>query len=261
MNERPGINIGEKSMGSIHAPGQHYVYQRIHVLKGKALHLSDHLRIVSRAFEQIYGYDPKLDEREMGASIVRYMQILRPPAHTGSTVMLCIAPQGDDDRDIAVEYERPLLEAGYSHSPLRPRAAAYEYSIPFPALPTNFQIEARSLFDTLALRQHGATRSIRRNGDHLLSCGDAPLFAIRGHTLLTPPPGEGAMNGVERELVIAAAPKAHLTTREEPILHPELKSYDELFFADASGITSLSECDGAKFMSLVAPRLAAALKS
>ncbi len=68
------------------------------------------------------------------------------------------------------------------------------------------------------------------------------------------------MNSVERELVIEAASAARLSVREEPISHPELKSFDELFFADAAGITSLSECDGAKFMSLATPRLAAALK-
>ncbi len=94
----------------------------------------------------------------------------------------------------------------------------------------------------------------------MLSCGDSPLFAIRGRVLFTAPLTEGAMDGVEREMVIDAAAKARLTVREEPILHPDLKSFDELFCADAAGLTSLSECDGAQFMTLIATRLAAAME-
>ncbi len=137
---------------------------------------------------------------------------------------------------------------------------SYEYSIPFGGFPTGFHLAARELFDTLALRQHGATRSVRRRGDLLLTCGDAPLFAIRGRVLFTAPLTEGAMDSVEREMVIDAAAKARLSVREEPILHPDLKNFDELFLADAAGITSLAECDGARFMSLIAPRLADAMQ-
>jgi hypothetical protein len=171
-------------------------------------------------------------------------------------VLLRLVPQEQP----TAEFERRLLTAGYAHSALRPRAVTYDYSIPFPAFPTSFQLLAQSHFDSLALAEHGATRSVRREGESLLACGDAPLFAIRGKVLLTPALTDGAMDSVERRLVLEAAPEAHFTLREEPILHSELKSLDELFFADARGITSLSDCDGAKFMSLSAPRLAAALR-
>lgn len=247
---------------------QHFVYQRIHTLRGKAFHLAEHLRIAARAFEHIYGYAPGLDQRAIAARIAACIGARRTPAHTAATVILRLAPQdtslrvteGCEAIQMEIEFERGLLEAGYTHSALRPRAVTYEYSIPFPAFPTSFQIGAQALFDSLALSGHGATRSVRRRGQSLLSCGDAPVFGIRGRVLFTPPLTGGAIESVERELVIEAAPEARLSVREEPILHSELKSFDELFFADAAGITSLSECDGAKFMSLTAPRLAAELK-
>lgn len=240
--------------------GKHFVYQRVHTLGSKVLHLDGHLRIAARAFEHIYGSRPDLDERGIAAGIAGYMRMLRSPERVGNTVMLYFVPTEDGGFEILREYERPLLETGYALSPLRPRAVTFEYSIPFGAFPTNFALDARALFDTLALRRHSATRSVRREGDSLLACGDAPIFGIRGRVLVTPPLTEGAMDSVERGLVLTAAAKSRLSVREEPILHPELKSFDELFFADASGITSLSECDGAKFMSLAAPRLAAAMK-
>lgn len=240
---------------------KHFVYQRIHTLNGKALHLADHLRIAAHAFEQIYGSRPELDERDIAARIAENLRLNRTPAHTGVTVLLRLVPvEEGGGYDLAIEYERFLLEAGYFHSALRPKAVTFEYSIPFYGFPTGFQLSARALFDALALSRHGATRSVRREGDRLLSCGDAPLFAIRGRVLFTPPLNEGAMDSVERGLVIEAAAKSRLFVREEQIIHPELKSFDELFFADAAGITSLAECDCAKFMSLAAPRIASAMQ-
>jgi branched-subunit amino acid aminotransferase/4-amino-4-deoxychorismate lyase len=134
----------------------------------------------------------------------------------------------------------------------------YEYSLPFGGLPTNFRIEAAALFDLLAggaLGGRGMARAVQCEGDRLLTCGDATLFAIRGRVLFTPSVADGGLESVERGLVMEAATKARLIVREEPILHSALKDYDELFFADATGITSLAECDGAKFMSIIAPKI------
>jgi hypothetical protein len=241
-------------------PMTHFVYQRIHVLGGAALRLTDHLRVAARACEHIYGGRPELDDREVASRIAGVLGPGHPGSGpgTGATVILRLV--WNDGYEAEVEFERGLLEAGYSLSPLRPRTVSYEYSIPFSGFPTGFHLSARDLFDTLALRQHGATRSVRRHGDRLISCGDAPLFGIRGRVLFTAPLTEGAMDGVEREMVISAAGQCRMNVREEPILHGDLKSFDELFFADAAGITSISECDGAKFMSLFVERLVERLK-
>ncbi len=238
----------------------HFVYQRIHTLGGKALRLAEHLQIAARAFEHIYGSRPELDERETAAGITALLKTLHLPKGTSATVMLYLVPREDGGCEIKAEYERGLLDAGYAHSPLRPQAATFEYSIPYSGFPTGFQLSARALFDDLALRKHGAARSVRREGDRLISCGDAPLFAVRGRVLFTLPLTEGAMESVEMLIAAAERVKPRLAVREEPILHSELKSYDELFLADAAGITSISECDGAKFMSLAAARLAGAMQ-
>lgn len=241
-------------------PAKHFVYQRIHALQGKVLHLADHLTIGVRAYEQIYGIRPGVDEKTLAAHIAEALRMRHSPVRTGTTMMLYFYEAGDGNHTLSVEYERQLLDAGYALSALRPKAATCEYSIPFGGFPTNFQIEAQALFDTLVFRQHGATRSVRREGDRLLSCGDAALFAIRGRVLFTAPLMDGAVDSVERRLVFDAAAKSRLSVREEPVLHSELKNFDELFFADAAGITSLAECDGAKFMSIVTARLAGELK-
>jgi hypothetical protein len=239
---------------------RHFVYQRLNVLGGKALHLAEHLALAAGAFERIYGFAPGLDEREIAARVASLVHARHSPARTSATVLLRLTPEEGGGCDIAVEFERGLLEAGYAHSALRPRGVTYEYSIPYSGLPTNFQIESAALFDFLsngAIGGRGLARSVRCEGDRLLACGDAALMAIRGRALITPPVGEGGVESVERRLAMEAAGRLRspLEVREEPIFYPELKDYDELFFVDAAGITSFAECDGAKFMSIIAPRM------
>ena len=263
---------------------EHFVYQRIHTLAGKSLHLDAHLDLAARAFQHIYGGPrPEFDEASIAKQITELLRTNRSPAKRSATVILRFATHdnndtsqstslrgaaGDEAIRVTLAYERLLLDVGYSLSPMRPKAVSYEYDIPFGGFPTGLQLSAAALFDTLALSHHGATRSVRRDGDRLLSCGDAPLFGIRGKTLFTAPLTEGAVDSIERRMIIAAVTNNHekmqkplrLDFLEEAVPHSELTDFDELFFADAAGITSLSECDGAKFMSLLAPRLVAAMK-
>lgn len=237
----------------------HYVYQRIHTLGGRPMHLAEHLDFAARAFRYIYGTQPLFDEKAVADDIAGLLGANRYPPRGSTTVLLCFFPHGENF-DMMAMCERPLLEKDYSVSSLRPKAVSYEYSIPYSAFPTGFQLSAARLYDTLALG-HGATRSVRRTGDRLISCGGSPLFGIKGKTLFTTPLTEGAVDSLERRMVISAAGKMKMDFLEEAIPHYELKDFDELFYADAAGITSLSECDGAKFMSLFVSRLITGMKN
>ncbi len=232
----------------------HYVYQRVHTLAGETLHLSQHLDIAGRTFRYIYGTHPGLDEKTVARHIAELLRANRYPARGSATVLFCLFPHESGGHDLMIMCERPLIDTGYAVSSLRPQAVSYEYDIPYSAFPTGFQLSAARMHDMLAL-EHGATRSVRRRGNLLVSCGDAPLFGIRRKTLFTASLTAGAVDSVERRLVIAAAAKARMDFLEEAVPHSELKDFDELFYADAAGITSLAECDGAKFMSLLVSRL------
>jgi len=237
---------------------RHYVFQRVHAVGGAAWHLPEHLELAARAFAHIYGHAVRPDIGRAEGLIAGCARTHHPSGRGGCTIILRFVPDdGDAGWRLDAEYERPLLEEGYAHSALRPRAESFEYRLPFGALPTSFQLSARELFDMLALGRYGATRSVRREGDRLVSCGESPIVAIRGRELVVP---EGTVESVEAALAMAAAPEARLTVSRRPILRSELRRYDELMTVDAAGVTSLAECDGAKFMSLAAPRIAAAMR-
>ncbi len=249
----------------------HFVYQRVHVLDGRILHREEHLRLAERALKAIYGIDSGLDISDFIPDL---------PQRGSAVVILRFRPGGPSE----VELQRVLLHRGYAHSPLRPRGVTFSYGVPYAGFPTGFQLAATEFFDYLA-EQHsgfeedrqpvapagdgpnahrerrassassGSVKSIRRVDNFLISVGDAPLFGIRGRQLFTASIDDGAMESVERQAVIANIVRTNLKLTEKPILHSELKSFDELFYADAAGITSLAECDGAKFTALVAQKL------
>jgi branched-subunit amino acid aminotransferase/4-amino-4-deoxychorismate lyase len=122
----------------------------------------------------------------------------------------------------------------------------------------SFGLSAARFYEGLAI-EHGATKSIRAQGEELLECGTSPLFGVRGRTLISAPLTAGVIESVERELMVEAARRSRLDFKEDAILRSDLMNFDELFYADAAGITSIAECDGIKFMSLLVNRIIANL--
>jgi hypothetical protein len=232
----------------------HYIYQRVQFHNGIVPHLTDHLAIVERTFWNIYRTRSTFDAK----AITHAVATLAHRNHyqtegAGLTLLLCFFPNVEGT-DLLIFCERPLIEVGYTVSSLRPVATVNHYRLPYEGFPVSFGLSAARFYEGLAA-EAGATKSIRAEGEKLIECGTAPLFGIRGRTLFTAPLTEGAIESVERELVIEAAERAKLCFVEEAILHSDLVRFDELFYADAAGITSLSECGGAKFMSLLVGRI------
>lgn len=232
----------------------HYIYQRVQYCGGQVLNLAEHLAVVRRVFWNIHRTQPEFDQTAIAADIASLVRENRYPEGVAVVVMLCFFPEGEGARRL-IMCERPLIEKGYTVSSLRPSAVTHQYKMPYEGFPTNFLLSAARFYDSAAL-EFGATKSVRYEGGALLGCGDAPLFGIRGKTLFTAPLTDGAAESVERQLVISAARRLGLDFLEEAIPHGDLVMFDELFYADAAGITSLGECDGIKFMSLIVNRLA-----
>jgi hypothetical protein len=228
----------------------HYVYQRVQFHDGVVPHLTEYLAIVERTFWNIYRTRPTLDPEAITHAIATLARRNRYRSEgAGLLLVLCFFPTGEG-ADLLIVCERPLIEVGYTVSSLRPVATVNQYKLPYEGFPVSFALSAARFYEGLAV-ETGATKSIRAEGDELIECGTAPLFGIRGRTLFTAPLTSGAVDSVERTLVIEAAARAKLAFEQEAILRSHLTDFDELFYADAAGITSLSECDGAKFMSLL----------
>ena len=97
--------------------------------------------------------------------------------------------------------------------------------------------------------QHAARCAILCDGDGVVRrADDAPLFAVFDGVIYASP----AAADVERTLVIAAARRAGI-----PLVQPGV--FDELFAFDCEGVCSIASCGEARYLSLTAERIAAAL--
>jgi branched-chain amino acid aminotransferase len=101
----------------------------------------------------------------------------------------------------------------------------------------------------LALREaraRGADDALLLNTAERLACATAAnLFILQMNTLATPPPGEGALAGITRALVLESAGRLGLQAVEEPLLVAELATAEEVFLSSAlQGLLPVIAVDG-----------------
>lgn len=229
------------------------LYQTIHVARGRARNVAAHIALLDAASRTLFGRRYMPGTERLTARIEALAATERYPRSVSGFVRLELAPDGREQLLAA----GISLYDGYALRSLMPEAATVRYELPLTDAPTTLREAAVALADLEAARR-GATKAVRCSTDGmLLTADDAPLFALRGHTLLAAP----APASVEGALLREAARRTGLTLRDEPFGCGDLRRLDELFYVDHRGVTSLSHCDGIPFMSLTAERLAGALEA
>ena len=223
-----------------------YLYQTVHLARGRARNAEAHAARLDAASRELFGrgYAPA----RLAARIETLSAAERYPAGVSGFVRIELDPDGT---------ERLLpagvsLYDGYALRSLQPEAVTLRYDLPLTEAPTSAREAAAQLARRMAERA-GADVAVRCDREGILrEADDAPLFAVAGHTVLAAP----GTQSVERELTVRAVRAAGLELREEPFGCGELPRIDELFFADHRGITALARCDGQPLMSLIAERIA-----
>lgn len=229
-----------------------YLYQTVHVARGRALHVTEHAAVLDAASREWFGrpYTPVV-----GALAAR-IEALTAAEHypTGVSGFVRI--------ELTEEGQERLLPAGvslydgYAYRSLQPAAATVFYDLPFSEAPTSVR-EAASAWARRIAERNGAEVAIRCDSEGFFrDAADAPLFAVTERTVLAAPGPES----VERAITREAVRKAGLTFREELFGSADLRRIDELFFTDHRGITSLSRCNGQPLMTFLAERIAGALE-
>ena len=94
----------------------------------------------------------------------------------------------------------------------------------------------------------------------ILSAGTAPLFAVVDHTIFTTPLVYGAPDTVERQLTLDAIVREGIDVREDIVSVGALDRYDELFYADYRGLTSIEQIESTNYMSLAVDRIVRSMR-
>ena len=230
------------------------LYQTVHILGGRSLHLPAHLAVLDRWSRELFGRPAGLRQQPLARQI-EALAAQTAPADCDLSQFVRIVVPASGDPAFRLESAGISLYRGYDLRSLMPDAVTLQYDMPFPEAPTSAREAAAGLARQQA-RLHGASVAVRCDGDGIVRTADnAPLFAVRGKTAFVSP----AEACVEQELGLRAVEAAGLELEERPVMRDELPRFDELFYVDHRGVTALAHCDGHPCMAILAERVAQSL--
>lgn len=229
-----------------------YLYQIVHIARGRALHVDEHAALLDAASREWFDrrFTPSVSvlkrQIELRAEAEFY------PTEVSGFIRIELRPDGE----VQLLPAGISLYDGYGYRSVQPSAVTLRYDLPLTEAPTSAR-EAATLLARRAAERQGAGAVIRCDaGGTFREADGAPLFAIVGRTVIEAP---GAAS-VERSITRQAVVRAGLELRSEPFGLDDLNRLEELFFTDHRGITSLSHCNGLPLMTFLAERIAAALE-
>ncbi len=227
-----------------------YLYQRLRAIDYRPLHTAAHLRLLRDGARRLYGRDTELPAGRIADEIGALLRANGYPAG-GATVTLRLYADGGH----ALTADGVSLYREYALRSLRPAAAVvpcdgYRFEWPTSARRETVrwaQLEAERLGARCAIicDRDGVVRRV----------DDAPLFAVHDNVIYASPD----VPDVERMLVAEAALRAGIPLVDQPVGAEQFVSFDELFAFDCEGVRASSSCGDARYLSLMAVRIADAL--
>lgn len=238
------INWGELPLNIDEMFSTNFLYQKIHTIEHRALHLATHIKIVRDSYKKLYDRDIELSEEPLSSEIERLLDKNR--YHVGSVqVVLYLLPPADGGEPTRIlSCEKQLLYMGYTlwHSAMK--AVVQSYNVSLPQHQTAASLSAHTYNRRHATLQ-GADVGITANSDgEITSVGEFPIFAVDDKTIYTPSLEDGAADCVERRMGLKAALVTDRKVVEQPILLEQLREFDEMFFITTQGVYSIGLYSG-----------------
>lgn len=174
------------------------------------------------------------------------------PPLKGDFVRLELYPDGT----VRTVGEGGSLYGGYALRALRPVAVPVRYEPVGGDWPTSERLECEA-WATLQAQQQGGHVALRVAGNRLRLCDGAPLLALTGKQIYSPPLPPSIEAGQARKL----AAWAGLEWVEQDISLDRLPLFDELCYFDHRGLSSISACDGNVYTDILTQRMAGYLKN
>jgi len=237
-----------------------YIYQQIHTLGHRPLHLAAHLEIAERSYQKLYGGDPALNEETVYGEIEETLAANRYP-HISNLVTLYLFPPAKPEGTPVrlVVCTEPMLYKGYVLWHTRPRAVLRAYDYLGAGHSTALaRISHRHVANDV--RNEGFDVAVRSLQGWLMDAEGWPLFAVRNGRAFTTPLSAGATDSVPRRIGYRLCEMAGVECEGEEVAAAELSLYDELFYVTPQGIVSLLSCNEHLLYNLATLRIAAVME-
>ena len=121
-----------------------YLYQTVHILGGRSLHLTAHLAVLDRWSRELFGRPAGFRQQ----SLTRQIEALAAqtaPADCDLSQFVRIVVPASGDPAFRLESAGISLYRGYDLRSLMPDAVTLQYDIPFPEAPTSAREAAAGL--------------------------------------------------------------------------------------------------------------------
>jgi branched-chain amino acid aminotransferase len=169
--------------------------------------------IVTRGVGDL-GVDPRRCERPTVIIIVTDIQVYPPPLYAAGIRVITAATRQ------------------VSHEALDPRVKSLNY--------------LKNVLAKIDAARAGAEEAIMLNQDGFIAeCSADNLFVVRGSTLLTPSPQDGALEGITRGAILSLAAEAGVDAREARLTRFDVHTASECFLTGTGAeVMPVVEVDG-----------------
>ena len=113
-----------------------YLYQTVHILGGRSLHLTAHLAVLDRWSRELFGRPAGFRQQPLARQI-EALAAQTAPADCDLSQFVRIVVPASGDPAFRLESAGISLYRGYDLRSLMPDAATLQYDMPFPEAPTS----------------------------------------------------------------------------------------------------------------------------
>lgn len=229
-----------------------FVQQRIHTLGGVAYNLEQHIDVLRRGSEELFGFATVCTERDAQRIIGRLVELSR----VGGTLSVPVVMRLDAEGRLSFEVEKPTFGCGGYLRAKRDVGVAYLMNQPMIETETQASVALDKMADCAVLHL-GGDRAIwvDANGN-LISRPWQPIFVYYKQCWFTPRRYASVEYGVISRAIEAAG--CRLVVHDIP--ESALDVVDEMFTADIMGMSSFSSVKNNRLLSSITNRIASKME-
>ena len=232
-----------------------YLYQRIHTLEHRPLHIAAHTELIRNSYQALYGLTPDLDEEMLRRETTLTLKENHYPEVSNLITLYLFPPRNGKPGPRMISGTKTLVYPGYTLWHSRLKAITLPYDYPFPEHETALSRITHTFATEYAVRT-GAEVALTENREGIVTgAGENPLFAVCDNTVIITPVESGAAESVLRRLGIVLCRETGLTVQEMAITGDLLRRCDELFSLTPQGVVSLSEWNGRRGFNIAAEKI------
>lgn len=229
-----------------------YVMQRIHTLEGVAYNIDQHIDIIRRESEQLFGFASVIGSGDAQRIIRRLVELSR----VSSSLSVPVVMRLDSSASLSFEVEQPSYGRGAYLRARRDVGVCLEMYPPTSVAQTSMSMAVDALADAQVYHLGGLTTiwvDVNRN---LISRPWLPIFVYYKGAWFTPQ----EHRSVEYAMVVEAVEKLGYKVYVRDIPESALELVDEIFVADIMGITSLASVKKHRLLSSFTNRIASVME-